>query len=168
MPDNQEVFLYPDSSISAIVEILERVAPQTDIDAARSRPTLTAVRNGLLTFGCCRFHFASLAHDNAAQSSVIHDIKVIPFYAGVEPLSAIVLEGTQLVPKFRRAEADEVRIVMVLHRIPSKNIDIVETWNVPITSSDDDAVGNEGLAAAKADVERFVNSFKIVDFGLFA
>jgi hypothetical protein len=99
---------------------------------------------------------------------MIHDIKVIPFYAGVEPLSAIVLEGTQLVPKFRETEADEVRILMVLHRIPSKNIDIVETWNIPMVSSDGDTVGNEGLAAAKADVERFVNSFKIVDFGLFA
>ena len=129
---------------------------------------LDAFPNCLLTFGCCRFHFASLAHDNVAQSSVVHDIKVIPFYAGVEPFSAIVLEGTQLVPKFRQTEADEVRILMVLHRIPSKNIDILETWNIPMVSSDGDAVGNEGLAAAKADVERFVNSFKIVDFGLFA
>jgi hypothetical protein len=109
-----------------------------------------------------------LAHDNAAQSSVIHDIKVIPFYNGIEPHSAIVLEGTQLVSKFRETEPDKVRIIMVLHRIPSKNIDIVETWNIPMISTDGGAVGDEGLAAAKADVDRFLPSFKIADFGLFA
>jgi len=149
VPDNQEVFLYPSSSISIVIEILERVSANSDKDAAK-------------------FHFDSLAHDNAARSSAIHDIKVIPFYAGIEPHSAIVLEGTQLVPKFRQTEPDTVRILMVLHRIPSKNVDIVETWNVPLASTDGGAVSDEGLAAAKFDVDCFLTSFKVVDFGLFA
>lgn len=35
VPDNQEVFLYPDSSISIIVEVLERVAENDDEEAAK-------------------------------------------------------------------------------------------------------------------------------------
>lgn len=40
VPDTQEVFLYPDSDVSIIVEILERVEPSDFSEAARfaSRP----------------------------------------------------------------------------------------------------------------------------------
>lgn len=43
-PDSQEVFLYPDSSISIIVEVLERVAENDDEEAAKfySLPTSPA------------------------------------------------------------------------------------------------------------------------------
>ena len=36
IPDTQEVFLYPESSVSIIVEILQRVAPNENSDAAQS------------------------------------------------------------------------------------------------------------------------------------
>jgi hypothetical protein len=35
VPDTQEVFVYPDSQISIIVEILERVASNDDAEAAK-------------------------------------------------------------------------------------------------------------------------------------
>ena len=35
IPDNQEVFLYPNSSISMIVEVLQRVAEDDDVEAAK-------------------------------------------------------------------------------------------------------------------------------------
>jgi hypothetical protein len=35
VPDNQEVFVYPNSPISIIVEILERVAQEDDQEAAK-------------------------------------------------------------------------------------------------------------------------------------
>jgi Ran-interacting Mog1 protein len=35
VPDNQEVFTYPDSSVSVIVEVLERVDPIDPYDAIR-------------------------------------------------------------------------------------------------------------------------------------
>lgn len=48
VPDNQEVFAYPDSSISIIVEVLERVTKEDDQEAAK--------------FGS-PFHFASKITD---------------------------------------------------------------------------------------------------------
>jgi len=35
VPDHQEVFLVPDSQISIIVEVLQRVAPDGDFEAAK-------------------------------------------------------------------------------------------------------------------------------------
>jgi len=35
VPDTQEVFVYPDSQISIIVEILQRVAPNDGVEAAK-------------------------------------------------------------------------------------------------------------------------------------
>ena len=35
VPDHQEVFLVPNSQISVIVEVLQRVAPNGDLEAAK-------------------------------------------------------------------------------------------------------------------------------------
>jgi len=35
VPDHQEVFLVPNSQISVIVEVLQRVAPNDDLEAAK-------------------------------------------------------------------------------------------------------------------------------------
>jgi hypothetical protein len=110
----------------------------------------------------------SLAHDNSAQSSVVHEIWVIPNGRGDETPSPILLTGTQQVPKFTHKNPDEVRIFMALYRVESKGIDIVVTWNVPIKAEHDGAVGEEGCRAARADFNALVTSLKIVDFGLFA
>lgn len=126
---------------------------------------------GHSTFLTCqksRFHFGSLAHDNSALSSIVHDITIIPNdLQGDSTPSRIVLVGTQSVPKFNQLQPDEVRIAMCLFRIEEKNIDIVVTANVPVESTSGDAVGEEGWVTAKAVFDTLIRSFKIVDFGLF-
>ncbi|KII88962.1 hypothetical protein PLICRDRAFT_109092 [Plicaturopsis crispa FD-325 SS-3] len=149
VPDTQEVFLYPDSSISIIAEILQRVEPTNFTDAAK-------------------FHFDSLAHDNAAESSVVHEVLTVPNDRGDDTPSPILLSGTQQVRKFNRTSADEVRILLGLYRVERKSIDLVITMNVPMISEDGGAVGEEGWSAAKGAFDALVRSLRIVDYGLFA
>lgn len=143
VPDNQEVFLYPDSSISIVAEILQSVEP-TDLSEA------------------IKFHFDSLAHDNDAKSSTVLAIEKIA------DLDITILKGEQVVPKFNKVEPDLVHILMALRRVEGKNIDIVVTFNVPVKSADGGAVGDEGLRLAEEDFNIFVRSLQIVDFGLFS
>jgi len=147
VPDNQEVFMYPDSGVSIIVEILQMVEPAQSEDAIK-------------------FHFASLAHDNNAKSSTIE--KIIAQTSGntLTP-SPILLQGVQLIPKFNHPTSDTVRILMGLFRVESKNIDLVVTFNVPINSQDGNAVDSTGQEKANADFMTFVESLRIIDFGLF-
>jgi len=149
VPDNQEVFLYPDSGTSIIVEILEKVEATKFNDAIR-------------------FHFESLAHDNSAVSARVDAVDVIPNGRGDATPLAIVLYGVQEVPKFNRRVPDEVHIFMALYRVEQKNIDLVVTSNVPTCSEDGGAVSEEGLAVARGHFDTFVRSLQIVDFGLFA
>ncbi|KAF5386555.1 hypothetical protein D9615_001827 [Tricholomella constricta] len=148
VPDTQEVFLYPDSGISIIVEILEKV-DASNFDAA------------------IRFHFNSLAHDNSAVSAVVETVTVIPNDRGDSTPSAIVLSGLQGVPKFNRPTPDEVHILMALYRLEHKNVDLVVTFNVPTASSDGGAVSAEGLDIARSHFDALIRSLHIVDFGLF-
>lgn len=98
----------------------------------------------------------------------MHRITIIPNDRGDDTPSPIALYGTQLVQKFNRASADDVRVLMALYRVETKGVDLVLTMNVPITSSDDGAVGEEGFTTARADFDSAVRSLRIVDFGLFA
>ncbi|RDB24298.1 Ran guanine nucleotide release factor [Hypsizygus marmoreus] len=149
VPDSQEVFMYPDSGISIIIEILERVEPSHFEDAIR-------------------FHFNSIAHDNSAVSATVDAVTVIPNDRGDDTPSAIVLFGVQGVPKFNRTTPDEVHIFMALFRVEHKRADLVVTFNVPTVSQDGGMVGKEGLDAAQANFESLVRSLRIVDHRLFA
>ncbi|EPQ58446.1 Mog1p/PsbP-like protein [Gloeophyllum trabeum ATCC 11539] len=149
VPDTQEVFLYPDSSVSIIVDVLQRVEAENFADAAR-------------------LHFASLAHDNDAESSTVHDVGIIPNDRGDNTPSPVVLYGTQSVKKFNQTVPDEVRILLALYRVKDKNVDLLLTCNVPVRAVDQGAVGEEGFTAAKGDFDRAVQTLRIVDFGLFA
>jgi hypothetical protein len=149
IPDTQEAFLYRNSSVTIIIEILERVEPTHFEDAVR-------------------FHFQSLADDNSAEFSQVQSVNVIPNDRGDDTPFPIVLTGLQLVRKFNRTHLDQVRILMGLFRVQAKHIDLVVTCNVPISSEDGGAVGDEGWSAANADFVSLIGSLKIVDFGLFA
>jgi hypothetical protein len=150
VPDNQEVFMYRDSSVSIIVEILQRAERST-------------------SDGAVRFHFDSVAFDNSAQSTEIEEIFEIPnSRVGDKTPPAIVLKGVQLVPKFNSTVTDKVRIMMAVFRVESKAIDVVVTFNIPIVSVDGGAVGIEGVERSETDFDVFVRSFCISDFGLFA
>jgi hypothetical protein len=95
-------------------------------------------------------------------------VKVIPNDRGDDTPSAIVLSGLQNVPKFNRTNPDEVQILMALYRVEQKHIDLVITFNIPTRSEDSGAVSPEGLATATSHFESFVQSLRIVDYGLFA
>jgi len=149
VPDTQEVFMYPDSNISIIVEILQRVECSHFNDAIR-------------------FHFDSLAHDNSARSAEVESVSVIPNDRGDDTPSAIVLKGVQLVPKFNHTTPDKVQILMALFRIESKHIDLAVTFNIPVECVDGGAANNEQLEQTKKDFDTFARTCRIVDFGLFA
>ncbi|KAJ6623412.1 hypothetical protein B0H10DRAFT_2162427 [Mycena sp. CBHHK59/15] len=148
VPDTQEVLLYPDSSVSIIVEVLQRVDP-THYDPA------------------IRYHFDSLAHDNSAEASEVDTVAVIPHTRGDKTPSAITLSGVQYVPKFNLTKPDQVRVLMALFRIEDKHVDLVVTFNVPMKSQDDGAVDEEGWNTMQSHFGAFVRSLRIVDFGLF-
>ncbi|KAG7092271.1 hypothetical protein E1B28_008633 [Marasmius oreades] len=149
VPDTQEVFLFSDSSVSIIVEILERVEPTNYEEAIK-------------------FHFDSLAHDNNASSEKIDSINIIPNDREDNTPSAIVLSGRQSVPKYTCTQPDEVRIYMALYRVPEKPIDLVVTFNVPVASLDGGAVDAEGVKTIERHFDTFVRSLRIIDFRLFA
>ncbi|KAI0340604.1 Mog1p/PsbP-like protein [Trametopsis cervina] len=148
VPDTQEVFLYPESSTSIIVEVLERVAPDDATEAAK-------------------FHFDSLAHDNDATAKTVLNVDVRTTHQGETP-PPVVLHGIQAVPKFNSTTSDEVFIHLALYRIASKNVDLVMTMNIPVRTSDDGAVNEEHRATAEHEFDAAVSSLNIVDFGLFA
>ncbi|KAG2020693.1 hypothetical protein CC2G_006001 [Coprinopsis cinerea AmutBmut pab1-1] len=150
IPDTQEVFLDPNSSVSVIVEILQRVEPEDPVEAVN-------------------FHFKSLAHDNDAEKSTVQGTSLVANDRGDATPSAILLEGEQIVRKFNRASADRVKIFMGLFRVKEKNTDIVVTFNVPIHTTDDSGeVAPSHVAKYTEDFNVFVRSFEIKDFGLFA
>ncbi|KAJ7109160.1 hypothetical protein C8R44DRAFT_801796 [Mycena epipterygia] len=148
VPDTQEVLLYPNSSVSIIVEILERVDPADDDPAIR-------------------YHFDSLAHDNSAQSTVVNAVAITPNTRGDNTPPAITLSGVQLVPKFNLTTPDQVRVLMALFRVEDKRVDLVVTFNIPMNSQDDGAVDEEGWSDMQIHFHAFVNSLRIVNFGLF-
>lgn len=158
--------MYRSSSVSIIVEILQRVEPPHFNDAIRFSLPLSHL---VLSAYCyARFHFDSLAHDNGAKAAQVESVIVIANDRGDDTPSAIVLSGVQHVPKFNQASADEVRIFMALYRVETKGIDLVVTFNVPTKSSDGGAVGQDGWQPFQADFDAFVRSLRIVDQGLFA
>ncbi|THH14707.1 hypothetical protein EW146_g5653 [Bondarzewia mesenterica] len=148
IPDNQEIFLYPNSSISIVVEILQRAEPNDLCEAVK-------------------FHFDSLAQDNSAQMSSVSEVTILESTGDNTP-SPVILHGRQLVSKFNQVNADDVRILMALYRVETKGVDVMLTMNVPVTAaSDSGAVGEEGFNAVKGDFESVARSLRIVDVGLF-
>ncbi|PCH38331.1 Mog1p/PsbP-like protein [Wolfiporia cocos MD-104 SS10] len=151
VPDTQEVYLYPNSGISVIVEVLQSVN-RKDMD------------------GIARFHFDALAHDNDAEGQSVLDITClsdIPGDAGQTP-APIVLTGTQLVRKYNRIETDEIRILLAVYRVQDRNVDLVMSMNVPIKTSDGGAVSEDDWSSAKHTFDTAARSLRIVDYGLFA
>ncbi|KAG6919999.1 hypothetical protein DXG01_013348 [Tephrocybe rancida] len=165
VPDNQEVFLYPDSGVSIIVEILEKVEPSDLNEAIRHVYPDPECRE--LNF-IPRFHFASLAHDNSAASFMVDNVIIMPNDRGDDTPAAILLAGKQAVPKFNHAHPDEVHVFMALYRVAIKGIDLVVTFNVPTKTGDESEVSPEGLVVAQGHFNELARSLQIIDDGLFA
>ncbi|KAI0957111.1 hypothetical protein AcW1_005607 [Taiwanofungus camphoratus] len=149
VPDTQEVFLYPDSEISIIVEVLQSVDTNNFQDTAR-------------------FHFDSLAHDNDAEAKEILEISQASNGTGHSTPAPIVLHGTQSIRKFNSALPDEIRVLLAVYRIQGHDTDLVMTMNVPMKTSDSAAVSEAGWKAARDTFAAATQSLRIVDFGLFA
>lgn len=97
----------------------------------------------------------------------MREVAIIPNDRGDQTPSPVVLYGTQVVQKFNRADADDVRILMALYRVEHKGVDVVMTMNIPMSASDGEEVGEQGFTAAKADFDTAARSLQIVDYGLF-
>ncbi|PWN52061.1 Mog1p/PsbP-like protein [Violaceomyces palustris] len=164
IPDNQEVFLSPDSDVSLIVEVLELVK-----EGQASSDPVEAVK----------FHFNSLAHDNSASSALVEQIYHLPqapqadvtmgsTSAPAPTPAPILLEGIQTVRKFGKADLpeDSVRVWLALWRLPSKNVDLVLSLNEPIDKSGE--TSPQAPSPVKALFETSAQSLKIVDWSLFA
>lgn len=163
IPDNQEVLLYPDSSITIIVEVLERVAASDNDDAIRYR-TVSSLTSSAITIIYIRFHFDSLAHDNSSQENEVLKTSLVINDRGDGTPSAVILEGTQQVPKFNRGEPDKVKIYMALYRVEQRGVDLLVVFNAPIVS--DDGPADQQVAASHFNI--FTRSLRVEDFGLFA
>jgi len=158
------VFLYPNSSISIIVEVLERVAESDDKEAAKFGGLFISLENNRQRLP--RFHFSSLADDNSAASSSIERVARIPKDKGDDTPSPIVLQGTQLVRKFNSAVLDTIHILLAVFRIESKNVDLVLSMNIPLETVEG-KVDDAKYQQARLDFDTAVKSLRILDFGLF-
>ena len=165
VPDNQEVFLYPDSSISMIVEVLERVPQNEDDGAARfDGPSISLM---ICPIMISRFHFDSLAHDNSALSSSVESVTKTWNERGDKTPSPTVLKGTQLVRKFNSTVPDKIYILLALFRVESKNADLVLSMNIPPHTAEGD-INEDKSHQAQCDFETAVESLQIIKFDLFA
>ncbi|SPO26662.1 uncharacterized protein UTRI_03953_B [Ustilago trichophora] len=155
VPDNQEVFVRQDSDISLIVEVLQLATDQgagENLDKA------------------VRFHFDSLAHDNSASSSTVHETQTPPQEAQPPATpSPALLTGTQLVRKFGKASQPEepVTIRVALWRLPSKNIDLVLSLNQP-ANANANAHDTDPNSLAQLAFDSAAKSLHIRDWRLFA
>ncbi|KAG9318419.1 hypothetical protein JVU11DRAFT_510 [Chiua virens] len=139
VPDNQEVFLYPDCNVSIIIEVLQRVQKSSDLEAVK-------------------FHFEALAHDNNAASNTMQEPVVIPNDRGDQTPSPIIFRGSQQIRKFNTIIPDDVEILMALFRVNSggKSADLVVTASIPRGS--EGGVGAEHAAAIVSDFNTLISS----------
>jgi hypothetical protein len=77
------------------------------------------------------------------------------------------LSGTQKVAKYNSTTLDDVLILLALWRVETKNVDLVLTFNVPLTTADDGGVDAAGQEEAKRQFEEAAKSLRIADYGLF-
>ncbi|WWC95141.1 hypothetical protein V866_001995 [Kwoniella sp. B9012] len=178
IPDNQEVFLSSTSDTAIVLEVLGMVE-----DGLASTDLWEAIK----------FHFSSIAHDNASLHSTIltpPPSSSIPSQPSDESSATtpqpVILGGTQRIHKFSHNPTgaprpgheddtpDEVWIGVALWRIwlenqqtgKKKKADLVLSVNVNLS-----AEGGKG-SEEKERVEKWfvgdcVRSLKVLDFGLF-
>ncbi|CAO1621507.1 unnamed protein product [Parajaminaea phylloscopi] len=159
VPDNQEVFLWAKSDVSCIVEVLESVSEET------------AGSSGL--DAAARFHFSSLAHDNDASAATVTAVELPDAEKGTGQEGTprpVLLTGTQRVRKFNKPDSplDTVLIHLALWRLqPTKNVDLIMSWNEPLPEAADEAAPAIGDVAIAQAFREGARSLHIQDWGLF-
>ncbi|WVO17118.1 hypothetical protein L204_104808 [Cryptococcus depauperatus] len=179
IPDNQEVFLFPDSDTSISLEVLELVTEglaKTDLWEA------------------AKFHFGSLAHDNSSLESTIltnppSDLISFAPQSTDHPSTPIPvsLMGTQRIHKFSYNPTggprpghesdmpDDVYIFLALWRVwledvskegkAKKKADVVLSVNV--NQSAKDQSGERERDRVGQWFTKTMESLQIIDYGLF-
>ncbi|KAG6335881.1 hypothetical protein ID866_3218 [Astraeus odoratus] len=144
VPDSQELFLYLRSDSFLSIEVLERVPEDDDLEAAK-------------------FHFDAVADDNDAIEPTVKEVRHLGIRAVSDgsTLSPVFLRGTQKVQKFGREDPQEVEILIALWRIQvdDRCADIVVSANIPDPAE---------IGAVEEDFGLLVDTFYILDYGLFA
>jgi hypothetical protein len=117
-----------------------------------------------------RFHFDSLAYDNDATNSKIERVVEAQIERTAPQPSPYFLQGTQFVPKFNRPMPDQVEILMALFRVPDKGADVVLTVNIPTRTQNPETkvIKQEDWEPITKAFHTAIETFQIVDFGLFA
>ncbi|KAK4686022.1 hypothetical protein P7C73_g4113, partial [Tremellales sp. Uapishka_1] len=168
IPDTQEVFLSPITETSLIVEVLQMV------EEGPAKDDL---------WEAAKYHFNSLAHDNAALSSTITSASPAYPIPSVQQSTAapstprpIVISGQQTIHKYsydptgapRPGHAtdipDHVWIGLALWRVwvGGKKADLICSVNIKLEGGDDERISVEDWWT------RAVAGLQIMDYGLFA
>ncbi|WVQ75636.1 hypothetical protein IAR50_005265 [Cryptococcus sp. DSM 104548] len=174
IPDNQEVFLFPHSDTALVLEILELV------EEGGAKDDL---------WEAAKFHFGSIAHDNASLSSSIitppppSSIPCAPSASPPAQIKATTLAGTQKIHKFSHDPTgapregheadvpDQVWIGLALWRVwiegaaGRKKADVVLSVNVNLSAEGGEGAKEQHLV--EGWFAQAVDSFKVEDFGLF-
>ena len=134
-----------------------------------SGPLIELSINPSITQNGLRFHFGSLAHDNDAASSFVHNVE-LPVSTSLSETTPfpILLDGSQNIAKYNRSYKDEVRILLALYRISAKNVDIVFSANIPIRNESGEGLDATQISGVKDVFLVAARSLRIVDLSLFA
>lgn len=108
-----------------------------------------------------RFLFDSLAHDNDASFANLTEI--VP--TTESDTGPILASGIQRVRKFNRSEEDDVFILLAVHRLESRAVDLVLTQNVPLLRK---SSNSDEIEKIKRDFFEMARSLVIADHNLFA
>ncbi|XP_077170148.1 ran guanine nucleotide release factor isoform X2 [Paroedura picta] len=112
VPDNQEVFVHPNTDQSVIIELLEYQAGVPDEAAVR-------------------YHFEDVV-DASGGPEVLTQESLSPHLLALEGCSsAWNLTACQLVAKFDEDAKNEVRLHLALLRLPQYGTDVLLTFNDP-------------------------------------
>lgn len=120
-----------------------------------------------LTFTFFRYHFGAIAHDNDALSSSVDEVNEIPYNRGVEIPSIIILRGRQSVKKFNKTSVDDLRILVALYRLKGQGVDLVLSFNFPMSAGEGITRTEEEYNNAKETFLSIAASLYVVDFSLF-